>query len=149
MSFFVACNSKEDKKEKEPLKKVEKIEPIIEEYGFTFNDYKVVKDTIKSGDTFSAILSRYPLKDSLKAHDVIEKIKASFNVRRIKAGKPYLFFLDKNKPNTLQALIYIEDQINYTVVDLEIHLPLVINKNLLQSKEELWLQKLMDHYQKL
>ena len=117
MSFFIACNSKEDKKEKEPIKEAAKIEPIIKEFGFTFNDYDVVKDTIKSGDTFSAILSKYPLKDSLKVHNVIEKIKSSFNVRRIKAGKPYLFFLDKKKPHTLQALIYIEDRINYTVVD--------------------------------
>lgn len=117
LSFFTACNTKEDKKEKEKQQPIEKPEPIIKEYGFTFNDYKVVKDTIKSGDTFSAILARYPLKDSLSSHEVIEKIRSSFNVRRIKAGKPFLFFLDKNKPNTLQALVYIEDRINYTVVD--------------------------------
>ena len=117
ITFFTSCNSKGDKKDNQDKKPVEKVEPIIKEYGFTFNDYDVVKDTIKSGDTFSAILSKYPLKDSLKVHNVIEKIRETFNVRRIKAGKPYLFFLDKKKPHTLQALVYIEDRINYTVVD--------------------------------
>ena len=115
VTFFTACNSKE---ESEKTKKaVVKKEPIIKEFGFTFNDYKVVRDTIRSGDTFGKLLEKYPLKDSLRVHDVTEKVKDSFNVRRIKAGKPYIMFLDKKKPNTLQALVYIEDRINYTVVD--------------------------------
>ena len=115
VTFFTACNSKE---ESEKTKKaVVKKEPIIKEFGFTFNDFKVVRDTIRSGDTFGKLLDKYPLKDSLRVHDITEKVKDSFNVRRIKAGKPYIMFLDKKKPNTLQALVYIEDRISYTVVD--------------------------------
>lgn len=114
VTFFTACNTKEEKKNK---KQVVKKEAIIKDYGFTFNDYMVVKDTIRSGDTFSALLEKFPLRDSLKIHDVTEKVKDSFNVRRIKAGKPYILFLDKKKPNTLKALVYIEDRINYTVID--------------------------------
>ena len=96
VTFFTACNSKEDaeKVKKATVKK----EPIIKEYGFTFNDYKVVRDTIRSGDTFGKLLEKFPLKDSLRIHDVTEKVKDSFNVRRIKAGKPYILFLDKKKP---------------------------------------------------
>ena len=71
ITFFTACNSKGDKKEEINKKPIEKVEPIIKEYGFTFNDYDVIKDTIKSGDTFSAILSKYSLKDGLKIHNVI------------------------------------------------------------------------------
>ena len=114
-TFFNACNSKEDADKAK--KGIVKKEPIIKEYGFTFNDYKVVRDTIRSGDTFGKLLEKYPLKDSLRVHDVTEKVKDSFNVRRIKAGKPYILFLDKQKPNTLQALVYIEDKIKYTVID--------------------------------
>jgi murein DD-endopeptidase MepM/ murein hydrolase activator NlpD len=114
VTFFTACTSKVEDKDKQ---KAEKIEPIIKEYGFTFNDYKVIRDTIRSGDTFSTILQKFPLKDSLKIYDVTEKVKDSFNVRSIKAGKPYILFLDKKKPNHIQALVYINDRINYTVVD--------------------------------
>ncbi len=114
VTFFTACNSKEDT---DQVKKTVKKEPIIKEFGFTFNDFKVVRDTIRSGDTFVKLLEKFPLKDSLRVHDVTEIVKDSFNVRRIKAGKPYIMFLDKKKPNTLQALVYIEDRISYTVVD--------------------------------
>ena len=102
-SFFTACNTKEDHKNAKTVKK----EPIIKEYGFTFNDYKVIRDTIRSGDTFGALLEKFPLRDSLTVHQVTEKVKDSFNVRRIKVGKPYILFLDNKKPNTLKALIYI------------------------------------------
>ena len=112
-SFFTSCNSKDEK----DATKIAKKEPIIKDYGFTFNDYKVIRDTIRSGDTFSALLEKFPLRDSLTIHQVTEKVKDSFNVRRIKVGKPYILFLDKKKPNTLKALVYIEDRIQYTVVD--------------------------------
>ena len=112
-SFFTACTTKEDNKKT----KIAKKEPIIKEYGFTFNDYKVIRDTIRSGDTFGALLEKFPLRDSLTVHQVTEKVKDSFNVRRIKVGKPYILFLDKKKPNTLKAMVYIEDRIQYTVVD--------------------------------
>jgi murein DD-endopeptidase MepM/ murein hydrolase activator NlpD len=112
-SFFTSCNSKDEKE----ATKIAKKEPIIKDYGFTFNDYKVVRDTIRSGDTFSALLQKFPLRDSLTIHQVTEKVKDSFNVRRIKVGKPYILFLDKKKPNTLKAFVYIEDRIQYTVVD--------------------------------
>ena len=113
LSFFTSCNSKDEK----DATKIAKKEPIIKDYGFTFNDYKVVRDTIRSGDTFSALLQKFPLRDSLTIHQVTEKVKDSFNVRRIKVGKPYILFLDKKKPNTLKAFVYIEDRIQYTVVD--------------------------------
>jgi murein DD-endopeptidase MepM/ murein hydrolase activator NlpD len=113
LSFFTSCNSKDEK----DATKIAKKEPIIKDYGFTFNDYKVVRDTIRSGDTFSALLQKFPVRDSLTIHQVTEKVKDSFNLRRIKVGKPYILFLDKKKPNTLKAFVYIEDRIQYTVVD--------------------------------
>jgi murein DD-endopeptidase MepM/ murein hydrolase activator NlpD len=113
LSFFTSCNSKDEK----DATKIAKKEPIIKDYGFTFNDYKVIRDTIRSGDTFSALLQKFPLRDSLTIHQVTEKVKDSFNLRRIKVGKPYILFLDKKKPNTLKAFVYIEDRIQYTVVD--------------------------------
>lgn len=114
--FLVSCNSKEEKKEVKP-KVIEKKEPIIKEYGFIFNDFKVVRDTIKSGDNLSIILDRYSLPDSLKTFQVVEKVRDSFNPRRIKIGKPYLLFLNKANPSELQALIYVNNKIEYSVID--------------------------------
>ncbi len=113
--MLFSCESKEKKTEK-PKVVVNK-EPIIKDYGFIFNDFKVIKDTIKSGDNLSLILGKYTLPDSLKTFDAVEKVRDSFNPRKIKIGKPYLLFFNKEKPNELKALVYINNKIEYSVLD--------------------------------
>lgn len=110
-----SCNQE---KSKTQTKKTIKKEPIIKDYGFTFNDYNVVRDTLQSGDTFSTILESFTLPDSLKSHDVTEKIKDSFNIKNIRAGKEFITFSDKKNKKELKALVYVQDKTNYLVVDL-------------------------------
>lgn len=114
--LFISCNDVKEKEVKKPKVKVNK-EPIIKEYGFVFNDYKVIRDTIKSGDNLSLIFGKFDLPDSLRTFDAVEKVKDSFNPRMIKIGKPYLLFLDKKKPNELKALVYVKNKIEYAVID--------------------------------
>ncbi|RBA28965.1 peptidoglycan DD-metalloendopeptidase family protein [Flavobacterium tibetense] len=116
LSIFISCNKKEEKETTTEAPIV--VEPIIKEFGIIFNEFKVVKDTIKSGDTFGKMLQNYQLPDSMNVHQLTEKVKDSFNLRGIKAGKPYLLFFDKNNPKKLQQFVYIKDQIHYTVIDL-------------------------------
>jgi hypothetical protein len=54
--IIIACND-EIKVDEQAI--VEEIPDITEEYGYRFNDFEVIKDTIRSGDTFGAILSKY------------------------------------------------------------------------------------------
>ncbi|WP_374542147.1 peptidoglycan DD-metalloendopeptidase family protein [Flavobacterium sp.] len=110
-----SCNQE---KSKTQTKKTIKKEPIIKDYGFTFNDYNVVRDTLQSGDSFSTILESFTLPDSLKSHDVTEKIKDSFNIKNIRAGKEFITFSDKKNKKELKALVYVQDKTNYLVVDL-------------------------------
>lgn len=110
-----SCNQE---KSKTQTKKTIKKEPIIKDYGFTFNDYNVVRDTLQSGDTFSTILESFTLPDSLKSHDVTEKIKDSFDIKNIRAGKEFITFSDKKNKKELKALVYVQDKTNYLVVDL-------------------------------
>lgn len=114
--LFISCNDVKEKEVKKPKVKVN-TEPIIKEYGFVFNDYKVIRDTIKSGDNLSLIFGKFDLPDSLRTFDAVEKVKDSFNPRMIKIGKPYLLFLDKKKPNELKALVYVKNKIEYAVID--------------------------------
>jgi murein DD-endopeptidase MepM/ murein hydrolase activator NlpD len=116
LSIFISCNKKEEKETTTEAPIV--VEPIIKEFGIVFNEFKVVRDTIKSGDTFGKMLQNYQLPDSMNVHQLTEKVKDSFNLRGIKAGKPYLLFFDKNNPSQLQQFVYIKDQIHYTVIDL-------------------------------
>ncbi|MEZ4853048.1 peptidoglycan DD-metalloendopeptidase family protein [Flavobacterium sp.] len=115
--FFVACKD-DHKKQNKSSKKVQIEEPIVKDFGFTFNNFKVVKDTIKSGDTFGTILEQYSFPDSITIHQLTEKVKDSFNLRGIKAGKPYFLFLNKERPQNLEAFVYVQDKIHYTVIDL-------------------------------
>jgi murein DD-endopeptidase MepM/ murein hydrolase activator NlpD len=117
-TIVIACDTKKEKEEK-PKEKIEVTEPIIKKYGFVYNDFHVVNDTIKSGDTFGTLLQNYVLPDSLNVHQLTEKIRDSFNLRGMKAGNPYVLLFDKQKKNDLKAFIYVKDKIHYTVIDMQ------------------------------
>ncbi|MFM2010954.1 MAG: hypothetical protein RLZZ479_1345 [Bacteroidota bacterium] len=121
-----SCQNKE--KDSKSSAKIAKKVPIIKKYGFTFNDFSVVEDTLQSGDTFSTILEAYTLPDSLKTFDVTEKIKDSFNIKNIRAGKAFLTFSDKKNKKNLKALVYVQDKTSFLVVDLRDSIRVEIKK---------------------
>ena len=115
LSIFISCNKNgEETTTGKPIV----VDPIIKEFGIIFNEFKVVKDTIKPGDTFGKMLQNYQLPDSMNVHQLTEKVRDSFNLRGIKAGTPYLLFFDKKNSKQLQQFVYIKNQIQYTVIDL-------------------------------
>lgn len=89
----------------------------IEEYGYVLNNFNVVRDTIKSGDTFGAILDNYGVANQ-KILEVASKFRDSFDVRKIRVGKPYVLLNSKDSLNTTQVFIYEKNRIDYAVVDL-------------------------------
>ena len=110
---MVSCNkSKEDK----PVI-VAKPEPIIIDFGFTLNNYDVVRDTITSGDTFGTILEKQNLAGKTVSQ-ILEKVKDSFDVRIIRKGNPYILLRSKDKSKKLQVFIYKIDRASYYVVNL-------------------------------
>ncbi len=112
--LVVACNEKEEKKEVVPIKKPE---PIIVEFGFKLNDFDVVRDTIKSGDTFGSILATQNLGNN-KEHEITQKIRDSFNLRNIRIGKAFTLLRSKDSSKVLKAFIYKADIAHFYVVDL-------------------------------
>ena len=110
-----------------PDPKVEAPEPelIVEkevekfEFGFKLNDYVVVKDTIRRGETFGVILERnhigYP-----QIYNIVEKAKDSFDIsRRLQVGKPYTLLLAKDSLQTAQCFIYQPSKEDYVVINFE------------------------------
>ncbi|QNJ97362.1 peptidase M23 [Constantimarinum furrinae] len=90
---------------------------IVEEYGYVLNDFNVVRDTIRPGDTFGAILDGNGVTQD-KIFEVANKFKDSFDVRRIVVGKPYVLLNAKDSTNTTQVFIYEKNKVDYAVVDL-------------------------------
>jgi murein DD-endopeptidase MepM/ murein hydrolase activator NlpD len=122
--LLFAC---EEKDKKVVPKEVIKEEPIIVEFGFTYNDYLVVQDTVQSGDTFGKLLEENNI-GTFKVHDVTEMVKDSFNLRDIRIGKPFTLLKSKKAPHQLQVFIYQKDNIHYSVVDFRDTLVVAYNK---------------------
>ena len=98
--------------------KAKKKPPILKEFGFSLNDYKVVKDTIRLGDSFGGIMDSNGVSRG-KVFQISEQIKDIFNPARIVAGRAYTILKSKDTSETVQAFIYQQDKINYTVIDLQ------------------------------
>ncbi len=116
MLALISCKNEEEKQavtkvKKEPAPKVEK------RYGFVFNDYNVVRDTIKRGDFFGSIMDQNGVGPG-KVYEITEKVKDSFNPARITAGKKYFVLRAKDSAKTPEYFIYENDKINYTVLAL-------------------------------
>ncbi len=110
------------KQEKETLEisKVEVIEepiPVIEEYGFVLNDYEIVRDTIKSGDSFGGIMNHHGVSHN-KVYEVMQQVSEIFNPTKLRAGKPYAILKAKDSVLTPNFFIYEDDPIDYTVINI-------------------------------
>lgn len=111
---FVSLSScKKDKVE--PVQKVIPVAPVIE-FGFKFNDYNVVQDTIEKGDTFGSIIDSQNLGKN-EVFDIAAKVKDTFDVRMMRKGKPFTILRTKDKTKKLQAFIYQPDRLNYYIID--------------------------------
>lgn len=102
--------------EEPDLKPIEEVEKF--EFGFKLNDYIVVRDTIKKGDSFGEILERnkigYP-----KIFHIVEKAKDTFDVRKLQVGKPYTLLFSKDSLQLLQSFIYQPTREEYVVIDFQ------------------------------
>jgi murein DD-endopeptidase MepM/ murein hydrolase activator NlpD len=85
-------------------------------YGFNLSEFNVITDTIRSGDSFGELMLENKV-DYPKIHALTERFKDTFDVRRIRAGKPYMILKSKDTSEIGQVFIYEQDAINYTVVD--------------------------------
>ncbi|WP_313805519.1 M23 family metallopeptidase [Flavobacterium sp.] len=123
--ILFACNTKEEK-EKAAKPEAPK-EKIVYEFGFKLNDFKVIHDTIQSGDSFGKILGEQGF-DAAKVHEINQTVKDSFNVRDIRIGKPFTLLQEKNAPNGLKVFVYQPDKTSYFVVDLRDSIPVAYKK---------------------
>lgn len=85
-------------------------------FGFDLDTFEVVADTIRKGDSFGEIMARH-LVTYPQIAAVAERFRDTFDVRRIRVGKPYLILKSKDSTSAPQIFIYQNDRINYTVID--------------------------------
>ena len=123
LALLISC--KNDKPQANLV--TEAIKPaIIEEFGFKLNNYKVINDTIKSGENFSEILDRHHIEYP-KVLEIVNKIRDTFNVRRIKSGIPYTILAKNDSTEQAQVFIYKHSRVRYTVIDFKDSIPTAYN----------------------
>ncbi len=113
--LFISCGSEADKEEIAEV--IEEVKPqIIEEFGYVLNDYTVVKDTIQQGESFGEILDRHHI-DYPTIYKIAEAAKDTFDIRRLRAGKPYTILATRDSLEKAQVFIYQPNQVEYLIVD--------------------------------
>lgn len=118
--MLFACKDKKKEIVDEPTDVPEVIEELkpeeILEFGFNLNDYTVVRDTIKAGDSFGEILTRNNI-DYPRIFEITEKTKDSFDIRKLQIGKPYTLLCTKDSLKLPTCFIYQPNSIDYLVVN--------------------------------
>ncbi len=113
---LISCKQEKETREISEVKVVEPV-VVIEEYGFVLNDYEVVRDTIRSGDSFGGIMNVHGVSHN-KVYEVMQQVRETFNPTRLVVGKPYTILKAKDSVSTPNFFIYENDAIDYTVVNI-------------------------------
>ncbi|RXP61388.1 M23 family peptidase [Lutibacter sp. HS1-25] len=113
--LFTSCGDKK----KVDIPETDNAEPeIIFKYGYKLNDFTVIHDTIKKNENFSEILGRHHVSYP-KVLEIVNKIRDTFNVRKIKVGIPYTILAKKDSTQEALVFIYKPSKVKYTVIDFK------------------------------
>ena len=117
LATLASCGNDKKEDDKETAKPIAQKQKEVKEFGFVLDDYVVVRDTIRGGDTFGGLLQKEGY-DAGDVYNITQAIKDSFNLRNIRIGKPYTLLKNKNNPDSLEVFVYQPDRLSYYVIDL-------------------------------
>jgi len=117
IGFLILQSCKKEANEIAEIQIIEEEKPkIIEEFGYILNNYKVIKDTIKSGESFGEILDRHHI-DYPAIYKIAAAAKDTFDIRKLRAGKPYTILAKNDTTEQAQVFIYQPNKVEYLIVD--------------------------------
>lgn len=114
--ILVSCEG--DKKESVEATKIEVVKKPHIEFGYNFDDYKVVQDTIRNGDSFGQILERNKLGYA-KVLEIAKESKGVYDIRRVQVGKPYTILCSKDSIGLPEVFVYQPNGEVYYVFDFK------------------------------
>lgn len=111
--FFYSCRNKQEKQTEEPTVTAE---PELK-YGLPVDSFSVVEGTVKSNEYLSQILNKKGV--NMGAIDAIaRKSQPVFDVRKIKSGNNYTFFLTPDSLRQVKYFVYENSATEYFVYEL-------------------------------
>lgn len=89
----------------------------LNQFGFDDTDLvESIKD-VQRNETLSDILHSFNI-GSFSMENIISKAQDVFNVKTIRAGRPYHYYVSNDSLSRLKYLVYQKDNINFVVFDL-------------------------------
>lgn len=85
-------------------------------YGINFNQFEVIRDTVKKDETFGQIMLRNNIGYA-QIYGISKEYREVFDVRRLGIGRPYTLLKSKDSLQSTQYFIYEQDAIRYAVID--------------------------------
>lgn len=92
-------------------------EPVYE-FGYNLDHFHVVKDTIRKNETLGVILDRHHVSYP-KIHAIVSSVKDSFDLKKLRVGKPYTILTKKDTTQQAQIFIYQPNLVNYSIIDFK------------------------------
>ena len=120
-----------------PINSLVEAKPVIEnkEFGYNLDDYVVIRDTIKKGDSFGEIMERnkigYP-----QIYNIVEKVKDTFNIASLQQGKPYTLLCSKDSLQLPTCFIYQPNKEDYVVINFQDSIHAYTNKKPIRFVEK-------------
>ena len=115
LGVLFSCGKKEEIK---PIAKpIVKPKPVYL-YGFNKAKFKVINDTVKNGESFGVILDRHHVMYPT-INKIATEVKDTFDVRRMRTGKPYTILASKDSTEKAQVFIYRHNKVDATVINFK------------------------------
>lgn len=111
------------------------VEQLILEYGIPVDRYKVDYGIVERNQNLSAILANHGLT-TRNVHDLNEKAKGAFDVRKIRDGQAYAVFKTKDSIPQTVFFVYEESPKSYVVFDLRSEYKVYRGENPSEWKEK-------------
>ena len=86
-------------------------------YGFPIDNFQLEEYKVKRNQTLSVILDQHKVSSKL-IHEIAQKAKKVFNVRKIKSDRKYAMLFTKDSLKTAEYFIYENTPKEYIVFDL-------------------------------
>jgi murein DD-endopeptidase MepM/ murein hydrolase activator NlpD len=103
-------------------------------FGIPSDSFLVINETIKSGQSLSHILQNHNIS-SAQLSELRQKSKKVFNLRQIRANRPYTLLVENDSAQTARFFIYQPTETQYVVFDLQDSLNIYTEEKELQTVE--------------
>ena len=120
VSFFLTlCGCSIHKQKEEQLNTQDTVVlPKKGKYGLPLANYKTEKGILKSRQNLSVLLEQRGVPTET-IHVINEHTKGVFDVRSMRVGQPYIFYMNEDSVQDLKYLVYEQNPTDYVVVDFE------------------------------